>query len=192
MSESPPSPAHAKPRTNWAGLAFAWGLAEATVFFIVPDVLITRIALRDFRRAWSVILWALAGALLGGVVLWFAAGHGAVGPLFRTFSYLPGINLDLIARTGHALLDEGPRAVVIGGLTGQPYKLFAAHAGAQQLALPVFLVASLIARLLRFVATAFLAWLIGRALQRQPAAVVARLHLLAWAAFYLIYFITMR
>ncbi len=31
-------------------LAFIWGFAEATVFCIVPDVLLTRFALSDLRR----------------------------------------------------------------------------------------------------------------------------------------------
>lgn len=33
------------------GLAFGWGLAEATVFFIVPDVWTSAVGLRHPRRA---------------------------------------------------------------------------------------------------------------------------------------------
>jgi membrane protein YqaA with SNARE-associated domain len=173
-------------------LALVWGFAEATVFFIVPDVLISRVALRDLRGALVASGWALVGSLLGGTVLWFAATHGAVGPLLRGFAYLPGISLDLIAHTGQALYDTGARAILTGGFIGQPYKLFAAHAGAQEMALSSFLAASAAARLLRFAASALLGRLAGRALQNQPVSVMLRLHLLAWAAFYLLYFITMR
>jgi membrane protein YqaA with SNARE-associated domain len=187
---APASFEHASAPTNWA--AFAWGFAEAVIFFIVPDVLLTRVALRDGRRALVAALWTTAGALLGGTALWFAASQGAVGPLFRTFSYLPGIHLELIAQTGQALHGDGLRALLIGGLIGQPYKLFAVHAGAQHVALPAFLAASAVARLVRFSATALIAWLAGRGLRDQPNSVLTRLHLLVWAAFYLIYFITMR
>lgn len=60
---TPPLPKH------WAWWAFAWGLAEATFFFIVPDVFTTRLALQDFKRALISCIFTLAGALLGGVTL---------------------------------------------------------------------------------------------------------------------------
>jgi len=46
--------------------AFLWGLAEATCFFIVPDVLLSFIALRRLRTALLCCGLALAGALLAG------------------------------------------------------------------------------------------------------------------------------
>ncbi len=44
-----------------------WGFAEATFFFIVPDVLLTLIALKNWRLATRACLWSLGGALIGGV-----------------------------------------------------------------------------------------------------------------------------
>ena len=55
-------------------LAIAWGLVEATVFFIVPDVLLTYLALKDPRRATKACIWTLVGALVGGIVM-FCWGH---------------------------------------------------------------------------------------------------------------------
>ena len=60
---SPPTPARARSSLTH-GLAFAWGLAEATFFFIVPDVLLTRVALRDFHASVIASLWSVAGALV--------------------------------------------------------------------------------------------------------------------------------
>ena len=49
--------------------AFAWGLAEAICFFIVPDVLLTLIAMRSLRSAMKATMAALAGALVGGALV---------------------------------------------------------------------------------------------------------------------------
>ncbi len=42
--------------------AAAWGFAEATLFFLAPDVYLTRIALRDWRGALLASLAAAAGS----------------------------------------------------------------------------------------------------------------------------------
>jgi len=50
-------------------VAFAWGLAEALAFFIVPDVFVGAAALGRLRRGLVAVAAATAGALAGGVVL---------------------------------------------------------------------------------------------------------------------------
>jgi membrane protein YqaA with SNARE-associated domain len=178
--------------SRWAWWAFAWGLAEATVFFIVPDVLITRIALRDFRRALLACLFALVGSLIGGTVLWLIADYDLGPRLLRFYTYLPGINGDLVAHTGESVLDHGVGAVASGTLRGEPYKLFAVHAGVQNVSLPLFLAVSAVVRLARFVFTASLAWLAARALRGHSPRVLIHLHALVWLAFYLIYLLAMQ
>jgi len=173
-------------------LAFVWGLAESTVFFIVPDVLLTRLALRDFRRALLASLWAVAGALVGGTVLWFAARHGATQFLLNAFDWIPGISRDFIVRTAQSLDSRGFTALFTGALTGQPYKLYAVHAGAQNFSLAAFLAVSVVARFTRFLLTASLVWLAGRALSQQSEAFRLRLHAYGWFAFYTTYFVVMR
>jgi len=61
-----------RPWSLWAG--FAWGFAEATLFFIVPDLLLTFIALYSFRRSVKVLAFILLGALVGGTLM-FCAGQ---------------------------------------------------------------------------------------------------------------------
>jgi len=53
----------------WAG--FAWGFAEATLFFIVPDVLLTLVALFSFRRSARLLACILLGALTGGAIMFY-------------------------------------------------------------------------------------------------------------------------
>jgi hypothetical protein len=50
-------------------LALIWGFAEATVFFVVPDVLLTAIPVRDLRAASLACFLALLGALAGGTLM---------------------------------------------------------------------------------------------------------------------------
>ena len=180
----------ASPATRW--LAFAWGLAEATVFFIVPDVLLTRLALKDFRSARIASLWAVAGALLGGTVLYFAARNGLAPFLPDAFDRIPGISPGLIDRTGSELHDQGLAALASGALAGQPYKLYAVHAGLQNVPFLPFIAASAAARLARFLLTATIVWTIGLGLRRYSEAFRLRLHLGGWLAFYVLYFIVMR
>lgn len=175
--------------TRW--LAFAWGLAEATVFFIVPDVLLTRLALKDLRSAWIASLWAVGGALLGGTVLYFSARHGVAPFLPDAFDWIPGISPGLIDRTGIALQNQGFPALASGALAGQPYKLYAVHAGMQNLPFLPFIAASAVARLARFLLTATLVWAIGLGLRRSSETFRLRLHLGGWVAFYVLYFTMM-
>lgn len=184
-----PAPARSS-RTH--GLAFAWGLAEATFFFIVPDVLLTRVALRDFHASVIASFWAVGGALVGGTALWFAAQHNATQFLLNAFDWIPGISRELIIRTAQSLDIHGLAALTAGALSGQPYKLFAVHAGAQEIPLLAFLAASAAARFARFTLTSTVVWLAGRVLRRQTPVFRLNLHASAWFAFYAAYFVLAR
>jgi len=60
----------------WHLAAFLWGFAEATLFFIVPDVLLTLLAVRfGWRRAIMPLLFCLSGAVVGGAVFFGASAH---------------------------------------------------------------------------------------------------------------------
>ncbi len=173
-------------------IVFAWGLAEATVFFIAPDVFLTRLALRDFGRAAIAGMWAVAGALAGGAGLWLAARHGEAGALLHLFEGTPGINAALVERSAHELSGQGLAALFTGGLRGQPYKLFAVHAGASNVPLAGFMVASAGARSVRFMASITAAWIGGRILGRRSVSFRNWAHAGFWAVFYVIYFAVMR
>lgn len=173
-----------------AWCAWAWGLGEATFFFIVPDVLLTRFALqKGLTHALRQCLWALAGALVGGLLVYAIARSGRAEQLAAAFTFLPGISPALITGAGASLTHDGWSALFGGALRGTPYKLYALHAGTQALSVKSFLLASLAARLLRFGLTTLAAWWIGRWLGRHLApARLLQVHLLFWALFYVAYF----
>src|SRR5436190_22833846 len=78
-------------------LALAWGLAEATFFFIVPDVLLTLIACRTIKPALKATVAALIGALAGGTIMYTFGYHKSVGA--RAFlDQVPAISMALDTR----------------------------------------------------------------------------------------------
>lgn len=170
-------------------LAAAWGFAEACVFFIVPDVLLSWIALSDLRRALVACLYALAGALLGGALVWYV---GASHPeSFRDFfAALPGIDANLLAAVRAQVQEEGLNAVLLGPLRGTPYKLYTLEASLQNLPFLLFLLISIPARLVRFVLVTLLVAGIRQSVGARLSLTGARwTHVICWSAFYAGYFL---
>jgi membrane protein YqaA with SNARE-associated domain len=174
------------------GLALLWGCAEATVFFIVPDVLLSWIGLRDLRRALLACLYALLGALVGGSIVWLL-GHRDPEPVRSLYAVLPAIDAEMIRAVREQLKTQGILALFLGPLSGTPYKLYALESPVVGLGYVPFLLVSVPARLLRFVAVTMAAAALSRLLRRRLALQQRqRLLLLAWATFYAGYFYAMR
>jgi len=88
--------------------------------------------------------------------------------------------------------ERGLVSLATGALAGQPYKLYAVHSGATGVAFVPFLLASLVARLFRFLLTSAIARTIGRMFEHRGERFVLRLHGVVWLVFYLCYFSFMR
>ena len=171
--------------------AFLWGLAEATLFFIVPDVLLTAAALRRLRAALVLCGWATLGALAGGTGMYFW-GEQAPAQAWALLDRVPAIAPAMMAWVRTALAQEGLAALFLGPLSGTPYKLYAVAAGQQQLDLAAFLLVSVPARAARFVLVCLLAYtvsrlLAGRLSETRRYGVLAA----AWLLFYAGYFFHM-
>jgi hypothetical protein len=174
-------------RPGWKWLAFAWGLAEALFFFIVPDVLTSRLVLRDTRRGFMACLYGVAGALIGGAVL-FELGRACV-PLLAAMDYIPGIGDGAIELARAGLEQSGLAALFTGALGGLPYKLFAAQAAAAtDSGIGLFLLVSALARLARFGVVTGVAWAAGVLMPRVPLSTKLWIHAVAWTVFYAFYF----
>lgn len=166
-------------------LAALWGFAEATLFFVVPDVYLSRVALEAPRRALRACLWALAGALAGGALMhaWGAADPAAARDALDA---VPAVSAAAVAGVGEALAADGWIALFVGPLTGTPYKIYAVEAGRLGLGLLPLLAVSVPARLVRFVLVTLLATGLVRApgLRRLPLPRQRLLHAVAWTLFY--------
>jgi len=179
-----------KPDRSNAVVAF-WGIAEATVFFIVPDVLLSWLALRDFKRALVGCLWALGGALVGACGLWFVALANP-DPVRTRFASLPAINDGMIASVGQQLDESGLTALFVGPLIGTPYKIYTLEAANSGFSLALFLLVSIPARLMRFVLVTIVAGAASQVLRRRLSMrVVQAIHAVLWISFYVWYFSVM-
>jgi membrane protein YqaA with SNARE-associated domain len=176
----------------WLLPAFAWGLAEATLFFIVPDVLLTWIATRDSARAgFGASFSAALGAMAGGGVLLCWMHYDTIAVINAVIA-LPGINAVTLAEVTDDVGRNWFGALIAGAFTGIPYKLFAIKASETGLTASVFLLASFLARLPRFLLVVWAADFLAVRLRKWEAAKwVSTCWLIWWLAFYAFYFYEM-
>ncbi|MCA1242387.1 hypothetical protein LC092_08045 [Stappia stellulata] len=175
---------------NRRGLAAAglWGFAEATVFFTVPDVLLTFLAQTSLRRALLASLFTALAACIGGTML-YALALNRPNAAQALLLAVPGIFPDLITRAGTLLENGLLPGLVEGSLTGVPYKIFAVEAAQTGTPLALFLLASLPARLLRFTLSSLASWLIFAKLLSGVSLWTRRILLAAfWVVFYASYY----
>jgi len=168
--------------------AFLWGLAEATFFFVIPDVLLSFVAILDWPRTWKHVLAATAGALLGGALLFHwasvdsAAAHAAV-------SHVPFIRERMFRKVSGGFRHEGWLAILLGSFSGIPYKLYAVEA--PKFTSPLeFLLATPPARAVRFLLVwagfgTVASWL--RKCRAWPFCRLVKIHGALWIASYAFY-----
>jgi membrane protein YqaA with SNARE-associated domain len=165
-------------------VAFLWGLAEATLFFIVPDVFLIVVGCRALRPAIKATLAALLGALVGGAIMF---GYGQR----RIVEHVPGISVRLVNSVDADLHKRGILAVLIGPLKGVPYKIYAVEWRARGGALLPFLLVSIPARWIRFALSVFIARGVANMLAhwtQRRLGVELTILAIFWVAFYAFYF----
>ena len=172
---------------------FIWGLAEATVFFIVPDVWITLVALFSWRQSFKVLSATLMGALLGGsLMFWLGAHHPAQATV--TVLHVPFVTQTMYDNTQHSFEQSGITALLTGTVKGIPYKIFAVQANRYS-NWPIFILASVIARLERFLPFWIIAATLGaffrKTTDRRPFLAVAT-HVCIWILGYAWYWSVVR
>ncbi len=125
------------------GLSFA----ESSFFPLPPDILLAPMVLARPQRAWFLAALTTATSVAGGVLGFFIGVWllDAVLPLLDSWGYLPAYT-----RAQDWFMQWGFWAVFLAGFTPIPYKVFTIAAGAAGMALPLFVVASLVGRGGRF------------------------------------------
>lgn len=177
----------------WIALAAAWGFAEATLFFVVPDVLLTWLAGFRPQVAWRALMFCLAGALAGGTLM-FVLAHGEAATVRAWVTAVPAISEGFMAATGAALREDFGPAMLRAGFTGVPYKVLAVEAGAQGQSLAAFVAFSVPARLSRWVLLMLLARGVAtvvRARVRQADRMLWSLWAIGWGLVYAVYLTVM-
>lgn len=167
--------------------AFVWGLAEATVFFVVPDVLLTLVAATNLRLALFGAASATAGALFGGAFMFYL---GATDPTAASALLLrvPLVDGALVADVQRQITQTGLLALFLGPLTGTPYKIYAVSAAIAGHAAVPFLLISIPARAIRFVLLSVVSTLICEGLCHDLTLKGRyRLIIALWIGFYMFY-----
>ena len=169
--------------------ALAWGFGEATLFFIVPDVYLTVVAMRrPLATALKATVWVTAGALVGGTAMYLWGAYDQ-GQALAVLDRVPAISAAMLDEVGQEIGESGAVAVLFGPPQGQPYKIYAVQAGAAGMSFAAFLAISVPARIIRFVLAVLLTALVARWL-RPRTTPRFQLGVLAvfWTVNYAIYF----
>jgi membrane protein YqaA with SNARE-associated domain len=167
--------------------SLVWGFAEASFFFIVPDVLLSWIALHQPRKAFGACVWATVGALAGGAVM-YAWGATDQETALLALERVPAVNRKMCDTVEEQIRSQGIAAVFLGPITGTPYKVYAVQAGAKHVSLVLFLLVSLPARLVRFALVTAMTVVIVRSFPASSLFVRRTTHLVLWSIFYGWYF----
>jgi membrane protein YqaA with SNARE-associated domain len=167
-----------------------WGYAEATRFFVVPDVLIGWVALHGVRPgAWSALA-ATAGAVLGG-----AAVHRDAAAQHAGLTEIPGISEPLLSDAAERFGRDGWIAMMRAPLDGIPYKVYAAQSALDGRPLEELLLWTAPARLWRFLLVALGAAgfgaIFGRAIRRREGHFLFG-YAAVWAITYVRYYAALR
>ncbi|HLF65995.1 MAG TPA: hypothetical protein VI522_00100 [Gammaproteobacteria bacterium] len=172
-------------------IAFIWSFLEATVFFIIPDVSLSLVGIKNLKKALIACVVAAFAAVLGGALLYgLSLQHFTIISDF--FNHIPGINPALQQTVAQQLQSMGLWALFIGPLEGLPYKIYSLYAHSVHLSFINFLWVSFIARLLRFIAVTLLVHGIAKLLLMKCSQhTVFAITLVGWIIFYVFYFVSM-
>jgi membrane protein YqaA with SNARE-associated domain len=138
---------------------FLLAFAESSFFPIPPDVLLVTLGVANPESAiWYGFVCSL-GSVLGGILGYAIGLYGGRPLLYKFFS-------DEKIHAVEKLYDRfNAWATGIAGLTPIPYKVFTIAGGAFKINFKVFVIASVIARSLRFMAEGVLLFFFGESIR---------------------------
>ena len=133
--------------------------AESSFFPIPPDILLIPLIIAAPHRAFLIAGVCLVSSVIGGLFGYYIGAElfDSVGQPVLEF-YGKAKYFEEFAATYN---EWGAWAVLIAGVTPFPFKVITILSGATALNLPVFILASIVARGLRFFIVAALLWKFG-------------------------------
>lgn len=171
-------------------LALVWGLAEATLFFLAPSILVSYVALRHgVFQGLFVGAFVAGGATLGGILLYLASSYQQA-EVQALLLQLPGVNVEGLRQALTAMQKLDALAVLASAYNSLvPYKVYAAEAKAA--AVPGFTFG--LATIFHYLSRVFLAALIAGGLGMVLKYFLRRRTIVAiwamiWIAAYGLYF----
>jgi membrane protein YqaA with SNARE-associated domain len=143
-----------------AGTALFWiAFIESSFFPIPPDVMLVPMVLADRSKAWRYATIATVGSVIGGI-FGYAIGYFLLDSVGKPVLQFYG-KWDKFAEFAKTFNEYGVWILIIKGMTPIPYKLLTITAGATQMNVVAFTLASVIARAMRFFLVAGLLYWFG-------------------------------
>jgi len=136
--------AHGKAKTALFWVAFV----ESSFFPIPPEVMLIPMVLAKRHQAWLIAAAATTGSVLGGLfgyVIGYFLFDAVAQPLLEFYGYAAKF-----ASFKSQYNDYGAWIVFFAGITPFPYKVITIASGATQLSIPVFVIASMLSRGIKF------------------------------------------
>jgi hypothetical protein len=150
------------------GIGFLWGLMESLWFFVVPDVVISFLAIKGWKPAVKSTLGAVFGAAMGCIILFalFFNLPAALENLISLWSHLPGYYPKMFQVVNTHLQSDGVRGLLSGPSSGIPYRYYIYEALKLNLPLAGLLAWTPLARLQRIVIAPIVVLILRFLLQR--------------------------
>jgi membrane protein YqaA with SNARE-associated domain len=151
--------------------------AEASFFPIPPDPLLMALCLGAIKKSLRFAAITTVASVVGGMVGYLigAGAWQALGDFF--FAYVPGVTPESFGKIQDWFNRYDFWAVFFAGLTPMPYKVFTLSSGVFAINFPIFVLASILSRGLRFFAEAGLLYFYGPPISRF---IDKYFNLLAW------------
>ncbi|ESR24156.1 YqaA family protein [Lutibaculum baratangense] len=132
---------------------------ESSIFPIPPDLLLIPMVLAERAKAWAYATLCTVASVIGGLAGWAIGAflfQALAEPILGFYGYG-----EKFAEFALRYNEWGAWIVFFAGVTPFPYKVITIASGATGLPLPVFIVASVLARGLRFFVVAALLYFVG-------------------------------
>lgn len=170
-------------------IALLWGFAEATIFFIIPDVFLSYIAMteKNIKKVSKVLILTFIGALAGGIIIYLTAKHNP-DIVKNILLAVPSVQPYMLEHVEATMNNHPFTGLISGPIFGVPYKLFAFEAP-NHMSLPIFIIVSIPARLSRFILVSILAYYLSHYLCKiLKYKTKLTIWLIVWIFVYTIYF----
>ena len=169
-------------------LALFWGFAEGTFFFIVPDLIISFVAIFDIKKSLRHIIAVLIGSLLAGTLMYYSAASN-FKEMTSAVLKVPFVTDKMNEQVKKDFEKYGCWALCVGPTSGIPYKLYAINAP-KYISFSSFAIITIPARIERLILTWFMFSVLGIVLNRRrknKTLTGTIIFAVYWIAVYIIY-----
>lgn len=175
-------------KKDWI-ISFLWWFAEATFFFIVPDVILSYFWATKWAKKSYNIVYSLLWAILWWILIYWLSKRNLIKKSY--FLKIPWINNNIM-KIAEKKTNEWIISMTKWSIQWIPYKLFAYYHWKKWTNFIKFVSISKIARLPRFIVSFYLSsmiWCILNILFKTTPKSIKKIVIMSWIIIYIFYFI---